>query len=93
VRVERGVTYHGIALNVTTDLRDFDLIDPCGLPDIGITSIAKEAGWSAGWPADRQAPSTDSVGEAAILFAESLARLLDADLAWPSERPALVGMA
>ncbi len=31
VRVRRGVTLHGIALNVTTDLRYFDLINPCGL--------------------------------------------------------------
>ena len=78
VRVERGVTYHGIALNVTTDLRDFELIDPCGLPGIGVTSIASEAGW----PASRQMPSTDSVAEAAAIFADSLAGLLDADLLW-----------
>ena len=31
LRVEKGVTYHGIALNVTTDLADFELIDACGL--------------------------------------------------------------
>ncbi len=31
VRIRRGVTMHGIALNVTTDLRYFDLINPCGL--------------------------------------------------------------
>ena len=31
LRVEHGVTYHGIALNVTTRLADFELIDPCGL--------------------------------------------------------------
>ena len=30
IRVERGVSYHGIALNVTADLADFALIDPCG---------------------------------------------------------------
>ena len=34
LRVERGVTYHGIALNVTADLADFDLIDPCGMPGV-----------------------------------------------------------
>jgi lipoyl(octanoyl) transferase len=31
VRVKRGVTMHGIALNVTTDLAYFNLINPCGL--------------------------------------------------------------
>ncbi len=31
VRIRRGVSMHGIALNVTTDLRYFDLIVPCGL--------------------------------------------------------------
>ena len=78
VRVERGVTYHGIALNVTTDLRDFGLIDPCGLSNIGVTSIAREAGW----PPERQGPSTDSVADAARLFALALARLLEAELVW-----------
>ena len=78
VRVESGVTYHGIALNVTTDLRDFGLIDPCGLPDIGVTSIAREAGW----PPGRQEPSTDSVAEAAAVFAPLLAHLLEAELVW-----------
>ena len=78
VRVEHGVTYHGIALNVSTDLRDFDLIDPCGLPDIGVTSIAKEAGWRG----ERKAASADFVAEAAAIFAACLARLLDAELEW-----------
>ena len=84
VRVERGVTYHGIALNVTTDLRDFGLIDPCGLSNIGVTSIAREAGW----PAARQAPSTDSVANAAVVFATALARLFEAELAWVEPTPA-----
>ena len=40
LRIERGVSYHGIALNVTVDLADFDLIDPCGMPGVTSTSIA-----------------------------------------------------
>ena len=40
LRVEGGVTYHGIALNITTNLDDFELIDPCGMPDAQATSIA-----------------------------------------------------
>jgi lipoate-protein ligase B len=42
--VQRMVSLHGIALNVSTDL-DYDrLIVPCGLPQRGITSISREAG-------------------------------------------------
>ena len=72
LRVEGGVTYHGIALNITTDLDDFALIDPCGLPDAGVTSIAREAGW----PASQSAPSTASVAQAADRFAIDFAERL-----------------
>lgn len=44
VRVRRGVTMHGIALNVTTDLAYFDLIVPCGLTCRPVTSIRKVLG-------------------------------------------------
>ena len=44
VRVRRGVTMHGIALNVTTDLAYFDLIVPCGLSCRPVTSIRKVMG-------------------------------------------------
>jgi lipoate-protein ligase B len=67
LRVERGVSYHGIALNITTDLDDFELIDPCGLPDIEATSIAREAGWTG----TKATPSTESVARAAENFAEA----------------------
>jgi lipoate-protein ligase B len=68
IRVARGVAFHGIALNVTTDLADFDLIDPCGTPGLRSTSIARErmrasdshaggtgdwhAGGAGAWPVD-----------------------------------------
>jgi lipoate-protein ligase B len=42
--VKRWVTWHGFALNVTTDLSGFDVIVPCGLGDVEMTSIARESG-------------------------------------------------
>jgi len=42
VRIRRGVSMHGIALNVTTDLSFFDLIVPCGLRDREVTSVGRE---------------------------------------------------
>ncbi len=44
VRASRGVVMHGFALNVSTDLGRFDIINPCGMPGIEATSIEKETG-------------------------------------------------
>jgi lipoate-protein ligase B len=77
IRVARGVTFHGIALNVTTDLADFDLIDPCGMPGLHSTSLARERQRPGGPGADGDAaPTTASVAEAAAIFAVALARRL-----------------
>ncbi len=42
IHVRQWVTWHGFALNVTTDLSPFSLIVPCGIPDVVMTSVAKE---------------------------------------------------
>jgi lipoyl(octanoyl) transferase len=42
VRVRRGVTTHGLALNVNTELRWFDEMIPCGIRDKDVTSLALE---------------------------------------------------
>ncbi|MFH1023277.1 MAG: lipoyl synthase [Planctomycetota bacterium] len=44
IAVRRGVTFHGFALNVTTDLSYFNHIIPCGMPDARLTSMEKRLG-------------------------------------------------
>ena len=42
IGLRRWVTWHGFALNVELDLAGFDAIVPCGLPDVVMTSVARE---------------------------------------------------
>lgn len=44
VRVNKWVTYHGIAINIHNDLSIFDLVVPCGIKDITMTSVLAETG-------------------------------------------------
>ena len=93
IRVSRGVTFHGIALNVAVDLADFGLIDPCGMPGLASTSIARERGGPdarvgvaavarTGAAAEASAVArTAAVASAAAGFAPALVRRLGAELA------------
>jgi lipoate-protein ligase B len=58
IHVKQWVTFHGFALNVNTDLSYFDLIVPCGIRDVVMTSVALELGRTDGtalWAETRQA--------------------------------------
>ena len=56
IKVSRGCSYHGVALNVTMDLEPFSRIDPCGyagLPTVGLATLDPSITWRAA--ADRLA--------------------------------------
>lgn len=66
VRVSAGVSRHGLALNVATDLGDFETIVPCGLAGTSMTSLARELAGAG--------PSVEAVAE---LLAGLLAERFD----------------
>lgn len=96
IHVRHWVTWHGFALNVTTDLSAFDLIVPCGIPGVVMTSIVGELASRA--PRDVWARAIDQVvlgfcdtfGQEAQMLAEAeLAAMLSegSAVAADSERP------
>lgn len=44
LKVSRGCSYHGVALNVAMDLAPFSRIDPCGYPGLAVTDLARATG-------------------------------------------------
>ena len=81
IHVSQAVTSHGFALNVTTDLRDFDWIVPCGITDRTVTSLELEANPETNPTMPRAADSISRnfgrVFQRQILAADSLDHLLD----------------
>jgi lipoyl(octanoyl) transferase len=80
IHVSRGITSHGFAFNVTTDLRDFALIVPCGIPDHAVTSLQQEVKSPKGLPsleaiAHQAARQFGLVFDQQVLAVESLAAL------------------
>jgi len=76
----RWVTYHGIALNVNTDLRWFDTINPCGDPDEKVTSMERELGRRL------------DLADVKVRFIETFCRVFGYPTPpgvrkWPKERP------
>jgi lipoyl(octanoyl) transferase len=81
VHVSRGVTSHGFALNVSTNLDYFKLIVPCGLAGKPVTSLAQELEPSAG-------PVPD-LAQAAELVSRHFGRVFEAQTLWLESLDAL----
>lgn len=63
IAIRRGISFHGLALNVDIDLEPFQWINPCGLAGIGMTSMARELS---------QSISTEQVREATRRHMETI---------------------
>ncbi|MGA7312946.1 MAG: lipoyl(octanoyl) transferase LipB [Silvibacterium sp.] len=73
VHIARGITSHGFALNVTTELRDFELIVPCGISDRAVTSLELEA------TADAMVPTMENAINA---VARQFGRVFEHQVLW-----------
>jgi len=79
VHISRGVTSHGFALNVNTDLEYFNLIIPCGIASKPVTSMAKELG--------RQL----SLAEVAHSVSRNFGVVFQSQMLWPETLESLLG--
>jgi lipoyl(octanoyl) transferase len=93
IHVSRGITSHGFAYNLITNLSDFTLINPCGITDRPVTSLEREVKASQSLPsleeiAHQAARHFGQVFNQQILAADSLTDLLAATDSQPGSFPA-----
>lgn len=74
VHISRGVTSHGFAWNIATDLRDFHLIVPCGIADAAVTSLEAELGTDN--------PTMPSIEQAMHAIARNFGRVFSRQVLW-----------
>jgi lipoyl(octanoyl) transferase len=79
VHISRGITSHGFALNVNTDLDYFQLIVPCGIVSKPVTSLALETG------------AQINLDEVARSVAGHFAQVFASDVQWVDTLEALLG--
>ena len=89
VHISRGVTSHGFALNIDTDLSFFDLIIPCGITSKPVTSMARELGHEIeiNQVAESIPRNFGQVFSRQILWVDTLDALLEHRLGVPLQTP------
>jgi lipoyl(octanoyl) transferase len=89
IHISRGVTSHGFALNVNTDLNYFDLIIPCGIASKPVTSMAKQLGRQLSLQEVAHSISRNfgTVFESQMLWLETLDSLLGHSVGVPMKPP------
>ncbi len=81
VHISQGVTSHGFAWNVTTDLRDFQLIVPCGIADCAVTSLEHEI--------DERRCAMPTMEQAMHAVARNFGRVFERQVLWAESVEAL----
>jgi lipoyl(octanoyl) transferase len=81
VHISQGITSHGLAWNVTTDLRDFRLIVPCGIADCAVTSLEEEI--------DKRCSAMPTMEQAMHAIARNFGRVFGRQVLWTESVEAL----